>query len=98
MANKMTLLAKKHPKIGSEIILVPANSLNIEISHDYDLWTAKRPLLSVPYYFKIKATILDVKSKIIGRSELARYQIKFKFRGQQYIGWIHDLNALICAN
>jgi len=94
----MTVLTKKHPKIGTEILLVAFNSLNIEISHDYDLWTAKRPLLSVPYYFKIKATILDVKSKTIGRSELARYQIQCQFRGQQYIGWIHDRNALICAN
>ena len=94
----MTVLIKHYPKIGTEIILVASTSLNVEISHTYDLWTAKRSLLSIPYYLKVKATILEIKSKKIGLVELARYRIKLKYKGQEYCGWIHDHNALICSN
>ena len=86
-----------YPKIGTSLLIIPALNSPIEISENCDFWLANPPLLTIPSYFRLQATLLEIGIKQISNIELIRYRIKFQYHGQEYIGWIHDYHTLICS-
>jgi len=89
----MVKLNQLHPKIGTEIIIVAGTHSQVIISKYYNFYLGQDILLTLPYYFKVKGIILEVRSEIIGEFSLTRYRILFQFRTKEYIGWIHDYHA-----